>query len=183
MSFTNHNTGFDDLFISSTTITGDFALVNNMPCTDNLIAPGLKCTFQVTFTPTGYGIRSGKVEINDNAYNYPTQIMYLSGYGPDFTISASPNSLTIARGSQNTSTLTMTPSAGFNQPITLSCTGAPSGTTCAANPSSVTPDGTDPVMSILTVIVGSSTAPGSYTLKVTGSSVTTHSTTIALTVQ
>ena len=183
MSFTDKDTGYDDLFISSVTISGDFALVNNMPCADDLIAPGLKCTFQVTFTPTGYGIRTGKVEINDNAYNYPTQIMYLSGYGPDFTISASPNSLTIARGSQGTSTLTMTPSAGFNQPITLSCTGAPSGTTCSANPSTVTPDGTDPVMSTLTVKVGSSTSPGSYTLKVTGSSVTTHSTTVALTVQ
>lgn len=183
MSFTNKDTGFDDLFISSVTVTGDFALVNNMPCADNLIAPGLKCTFQVTFTPQGYGLLTGKVEINDNAYNYPTQIMYLSGYGPDFTISASPNSLTIARGSQGTSTLTMTPSAGFNQPITLSCTGAPSGTTCSANPGTVTPDGTDPVMSTLTVNVGSSTSPGSYTLNVTGTSVTKHSTTVALTVQ
>lgn len=183
MSFTDKDTGYDDLFISSVTVTGPFALVNNSPCTDNLIAPGLKCTFQVTFTPTTYGVASGKVSINDNAYNYPTQIMYLTGYGPDFTLSASPNSLTVARGSQGNSTLTFTPSAGFNQPIGISCAGAPSGTTCTANPNSVTPDGTDPTMSNLTVNVGSSTLPGNYTLKVTGSSVTTHSTTIALTVQ
>ncbi len=183
MSFTDKNTGSDDLYISSVTVDGDFALVNNNPCTDNLIAPGLKCTFMVTFTPTGYGTRTGKVNINDNAYNYPTQIMYLTGYGPDFTLTASPNSLTIARGSQGTSTLTMTPSAGFNQPINLTCAGAPSGTTCAAVPSSVTPDGTDPITSTLTVKVGSSTQPGSYTLKVTGNSVTTHTATVALTVQ
>ncbi len=184
MSFTDKNTGSDDLIVSSTTVNGDFALVNNFPCTNgNLIAPALKCTFMVTFTPTGYGPRSGKVNINDNAYNYPTQIMYLNGNGPDFTLTASPNSLTIARGSQKTSALTMTPSAGYNQTIGLSCTGAPSGTTCSASPSSVGMDGVNAGTSTLTVSVGSSTAPGSYTLKVTGTSAINHSTNVALTVQ
>ena len=184
LSFTDKDTGSDDLIISSTTVDGDFQLVNSLPCTNgNLIAPKLKCTFMVTFTPTGYGVRAGKVNINDNAYNYPTQIMYLTGYGPDFTLTAVPNALTIARGSQKTSALTMTPSAKFNQPITLTCTGAPAGTTCVPNPSTVQMDGTDPGTSTLTVTVGSSTNPGSYTLKVTGTSATTHSTNVALTVQ
>jgi hypothetical protein len=180
MSFTNKDTGSDDLFITGTSITGDFALVNNSPCTGNLIAPGLKCTFMVTFTPTGYGTFTGKVLINDNAYNYPTQIMYLAGSGPDFSLTAAPNSLTIAPGSQGTSTLSLTPVAGFNQTVNLTCAGVPAGTTCTASPSSVTLNGTNTATSTLTMSVGSSTQTGTYTLKVTGTSVINHSTSITL---
>lgn len=183
MIFTNHNKGGDDIFITSTTITGDFAFVDNPPCANNIIAPGIKCSIGVTFTPTGYGERSGKVTINDNAYGYPAQVEFLLGYGPDFTLTANPTSLTVARGTQGTSKLTLTPSAGFNQTISLSCTGVPQGTTCGAKPGTVTLDGSDPATSTLTVVVGSNTTPGSYSLKVTGSSVTTHSVNIALTVQ
>jgi hypothetical protein len=181
MSFTDKDTGSDDLVYSSTTISGPFAYVNPMPCP--LSAPSLKCEWQVVFTPTTYGAASGKVNIFDNAYQYPDQLLYLNGSGPDFTITANPNTLTISRGSQKTSTITLMPEAGFNQQVNLTCTGAPSGTTCVPNPNQLTLDGTDSANSTLTVTVGSSTAPGTYTLTVKGASVTTHSTTVKLTVQ
>jgi hypothetical protein len=47
--------------------------------------------------------------------------------------------------------VTVTPASGFNQAVALTCTGAPVKTTCALNPTSVTPDGTNPITSQVTV--------------------------------
>src|ERR1035438_6703647 len=42
------------------------------------------------------------------------------GGSPDFSLSANPNTLTIAQGSQGTSTITVTPLDGFSGSVTLS---------------------------------------------------------------
>jgi len=82
MSFKITNSGLDDLRIGLVTITGDFAFVNPTPCTANQVAPGgISCTYQVTFTPTADGKRTGLVTINDNAYGDPVQKVYLGGTG------------------------------------------------------------------------------------------------------
>ncbi len=47
--------------------------------------------------------------------------------GPNFTISASPSSLSIAQGNLGTSTITTTVSGGFSSAISLSATGVPDG--------------------------------------------------------
>lgn len=183
MNFNLNNMGSDDLLISSITVTGDFALSPANPCTNNQVAPEQPCTFSVTFTPTTYGTRSGKVIINDNAYQDPTQTVFLTGFGPDFAITAVPTTLSVAPGAQGMSTLTLTPSAGFNQTVNLTCTGGPPNSPCTITPSSVTLDGTDAATANLTISVNANTGAGSYTLKATGTSVTKHSATIALTVQ
>ena len=56
---------------------------------------------------------------------------------PSFTISASPASLSIAQGNQGTSTLTTTISGGFNNDISLSASGVPTGTTVSFNPNPI----------------------------------------------
>jgi hypothetical protein len=177
------NGGSDDLYISSFTVTGDFALTNPAPCLNNQVAPQSNCIVSVTFTPTTYGTRTGKIVINDNAYQDPSQTVYLTGYGPDFSISASPNSLTVTRGNQGMSTLTLTPGGGFNQTINLTCSGKPANSTCTISPSSVTLDGVNAATATLTIATTSSTPTGSYTLNAKGTSVTTHTAQIALTVQ
>ena len=53
---------------------------------------------------------------------------------PNFTISASPASLSVAQGNQGTSTITTAISGGFNSAISLSASGMPSGTTVSFNP-------------------------------------------------
>ena len=69
-----------------------------------------------------------------------------------FTISFSPSSLTIKQGSTGTTTITVTPSGGFNQKVSFSCSGLPADTTCSFSPSNVTPDGTNAtVTDMLTV--------------------------------
>lgn len=69
----------------------------------------------------------------------------LSGGGggtPDYTVSVSPLSQTIAAGQTATFTLSAAPANGFNQSVTWSCMGAPAGATCSVSPSMLTLDGT-----------------------------------------
>jgi hypothetical protein len=69
----------------------------------------------------------------------------------DYTVDASPTSATIKQGRSAAFALTVTPINGFNQAVSFTCTGLPSGASCTFAPSSVTPTaGT--VMTTLTVM-------------------------------
>jgi hypothetical protein len=70
---------------------------------------------------------------------------------PSFATVVSPQSATISPGQKTQFTLTLTPLAGFNQALSLSCAGVPSNTNCSASPSSVTLDGVNPVTATFTV--------------------------------
>ena len=102
---------------------------------------------------------------------------------PDFSIAASPNSLTITQGSNGTSTITITSLNGFNSATTLSATGLPSGVTAAFSTNPVTPPANGTATSTLTLTASGTATTGTATVTVTGvSGSTTHSTTITLTV-
>jgi hypothetical protein len=85
----------------------------------------------------------------------------------NFTLSASPSSLTVAQGNQGTSTLTTTVSGGFNNSIGLSASGVPSGTTVSFSPTTIPAPGSG--TSNMTITVGTSTPAGTYPITVTGS--------------
>lgn len=68
----------------------------------------------------------------------------------DFTVTTSPAAITVNAGQSNTTTVTITPSNGFNSPVGFSCTGLPSGTSCSFSPATVTPLGA-PATTVLTV--------------------------------
>jgi len=100
---------------------------------------------------------------------------------PDFSITASPASLAIQQGSSDTSVITITSINGFNQPVQLTVSGAPSGVTATLNPEQVTPPSDGSTTSTLTVSVTITATPGSYTLTVTGTNGTlTHNINIPL---
>ncbi len=100
---------------------------------------------------------------------------------PDFTISASPSSGSIAQGGSGTSTITTTVSNGFNNAVALSASGQPSGVTVAFSPTSIAAPGAG--TSTMTVTVGSGTATGTSTITITGTGgTTTHTATYVLTV-
>jgi hypothetical protein len=102
---------------------------------------------------------------------------------PDFTIGASPSSLTITQGSNGTSTITITSVNGFNSATTLSASGLPSGVTAAFSTNPVTPPANGSATSTLTLTASSSATTGTATVTITGTSgSTTHTTTISLTV-
>lgn len=94
-----------------------------------------------------------------------------------FSITATPNTLSVAQGSSGNSTITIVPTNGFDQAVTLTATGVPSGVTASFS--------TDPATttSILTLAVSDSAVVGKSTITVTGTFGThVHSKTIKLTV-
>ncbi len=94
-----------------------------------------------------------------------------------FTITASPTALSVAQGSSGTSTITVVPAGGFDQEVTLSASGLPSGVTASfsTNPTTTT--------STLTLTVSGSAATGKSTITISGvSGSKTHKAKIKLTV-
>jgi hypothetical protein len=97
--------------------------------------------------------------------------------GPNFSLSASPSSLSVTQGSSGNSTITVTPSGGFTGSVTLSASGLPAGVTATfgTNPTTST--------SVLTLTASSTATVGTATVTITGTSGTlTHTTTVTLTV-
>lgn len=96
----------------------------------------------------------------------------------DFSMSASPSSLSLAQNTSGTSTISTTTTSGTAQTVNLSVSGLPSGASASLNPTSVTSGSS----ATLTVNTGTAAA-GTYTLTVTGTgSSATHNTTMSLTV-
>ena len=69
---------------------------------------------------------------------------------PDYSISSAQPTLTVKRGQSGTVALTVTPTNGYNQPVTFSCGNLPAAVTCSFSPSTITPSGA-PITTQLTV--------------------------------
>jgi hypothetical protein len=100
---------------------------------------------------------------------------------PDFTLSASPTSKSVAQGSSGTVTVTSSVTGGFNSAVSLSASGAPSGVTVSFNPTSFAAPGSG--SSTMTITVASTAATGTSTITITGTGgAVTHTATVSLTV-
>src|SRR5712671_3727307 len=150
---------------------GDYSAMTVDPVDD--------CTFWYT---TEYMKTTGTFNWNTRIANFK-----FPGCGgtstPDYTVSASPSSLTITQGGNGTSTITVTSLNGFNSATTLSATGLPSGVTAAFSTNPVTPPANGTATSTLTLTASATATTGAATVTITGTSgSTTHTTSIALTV-
>jgi subtilase family serine protease len=95
---------------------------------------------------------------------------------PDYSLSASPNSLTIARGSSGKSTITITRLNGFTGNVTLSASGLPKNVSASFSPNPAS------TSSSLTLKVNRPAAIATFTVDVNGvSGGLSHSITIAVT--
>jgi hypothetical protein len=102
------------------------------------------------------------------------------GGTPDFTISVSPTSRTVSRGSSGSYTVTIGAVNGFTGTVSLSVSGLPSRVTGTFSPTSVTGSGT----STLTVQAARNASRGTRTITITGvSGSLSHSTTASLVIQ
>jgi len=151
---------------SPTTVTGSGS--STMSVTTSTSTPA--GTYTVTITGTsGSLVHSTTVTLVVNAA--PT---------PDFSISDSPNSITVTRGTTGTTTVTIGAINGFTGTVNLSVSGQGSRVTPTFNPTSVTGSGS----STLSVRVSSRATRGTRTLTITGTSGSlVHSTTLTLTIQ
>jgi len=128
-------------------------------------------TFNTTVSATGGGItHTTVIPVTVNAAT-----------APNFTLSASPTSLSVAAGSSGTSTISTTVSGGFNSAVSLSATGLPAGVTAAFNPTSIAAPGSG--SSTLTFTASSTAAAGTSTITINASGGgISHSTTVSLTI-
>jgi len=109
-----------------------------------------------------------------------TLVVTASSGGPDFAISATPASQTIARGTKGTYTVTVTALNGFKSSVSLKVSGLPAKTNTQFVPAFLTGSGT----STMTVFPQSGASPGTATLTITGTSGSlVHSTTVVVTVK
>jgi hypothetical protein len=113
------------------------------------LPPGMQKVTAVYQGDEGYGASSSA----------PESVSAQASGTPGFTLSASTTTLTTPAGGTATTVITATPSNGFNQAVSLSCSGVPYATvTCIFSPATVTPgaptetapNGT-PVLSTLTI--------------------------------
>ncbi|HEY7615338.1 MAG TPA: choice-of-anchor D domain-containing protein, partial [Terriglobales bacterium] len=106
------NTGSATLVISSISTSGDFAQSNNCP---RSLARSAKCTINVTFKPSGLGLRWGLLTVRGNA---GTDLALLAGTGiPQVTVS--PTSLSFASQALGTSSPAKTATIKNNQTVVL----------------------------------------------------------------
>ncbi len=143
------------------------------PSSSNLANPGnvtyvTPGTYVTTFTVTD------NVGLTDP--NPPTRTITVQ---PDFSLSASPSSRTVAQGGGTSFTATVTGGTGFSGTVSLSVSGLPAGASASFNPASISTSGS----STLSVSTSSSTAPGSYPLTIRATSgAITHTANVTLVV-
>jgi subtilase family serine protease len=163
----------------TSTVTGGFD--NTISLTTSELPSGVT----VTFTPSsinGAGTSTMNVTVGSSvlAGAYTITVLGTSGTitetatvtltvnpsSPNFTISASPSTITVARGASGTYTVSTTVSGSFNSAITLSASGEGPRQTVTFSPNPIAAPGSG--TSTLTVKVGTNAALGNKTITITG---------------
>ena len=132
------NTGNAALSITSVAVSP--ASLSQINTCGSSLAAGASCTVSVTFTPTTAGEITGVLGITDNAAGSPQQVV-LSGVGQDFGIGTYNLAATIPAGATATYDMAVWPEGGFNQTVSLACSGAPQQSSCTVTPTSTVLDG------------------------------------------
>jgi len=184
---------------SGTSYTTTVTPIGGFTDTVSLSVSGLPAGASASFTPASIVGGSGSSTLNvstststpqgtytltitgaDGALQHSTTVTLVvtpPPQPPDFTISASPASLTVRRGTSGSYTVTVGALNGFTGTVSLSVTGVPNRVTATFNPASITGSGT----STLTITAASNAPKAPVTLTIRGTSgTTTHTTTVSL---
>ena len=172
---------------SSGTSTITSTVINSFASGISLSATGQPAGVTVTFSPTsitGAGTSTMTIAAGASAAvgTYRIKITGTSGTitevvtltlavtkaPPEYAISASPTTISVARGGTGTSTITTTISGGFDSAVSLSATGYPIGATVTFTPKAIAKPGAG--KSTMKVTVDKKVAFGNYpiTINATG---------------
>jgi hypothetical protein len=149
------------------------------------------CTSSTSYTDSGltsgvtyYYVVSAAYNANPDAGGESadsSEASATSQASPSFSISASPNSVSVQQGNNGSVTINTSALNGFNNAVALSVSGQPANVTPTFTPTSIAAPGTG--SSTLGLAVGASAAAGTYTLTVTGvGGGVTKTTTVTLTI-
>jgi Abnormal spindle-like microcephaly-assoc'd, ASPM-SPD-2-Hydin len=143
--------------------------------TTHSIAPGTNATTQFDL-PSGVPTGTYNLTVIANGISSNSIVVNVAA-APDFSLSASPSSVSVAEGFTGTSTITISPVNGFNGNVTFSASGLPNGVTAGFSPNPAT------TTSTLTFTASATATIGTSTVTVTGTSgALTATTTISLTI-
>ncbi len=136
------------------------------------------CTLTLTASSTAaLGIFSVTITGASGGLSHSVAISLTIAPPPNFVLSTSPNSLSLARGGNVTSSISVTAQNGFTGSVSLSASGLQHGVTAFFNPASTT--GT----STLTLSPNSKAITGTFSIQISGTSGSlTPTTAISLTV-
>src|SRR5260370_1255352 len=142
------------------------------------VTAGNSATLNVNAGSAAAGTYTLTVTGTEGSVTHPTTVqLTVTAPSPNFTISASPSSLSLAQGASGSSTISTTV-VGSGGTISLTVSGTPSGASASVTPTSISAGNS----ATLNVNAGSAAA-GTYTLTVTGTEGSvTHPTTVQLTV-
>jgi hypothetical protein len=130
-------TSFSDPFVS-----GGAALLHNLKAAIGESGAAASVANAVPLN-ANLGLNNGRLDL-------PMALGSLTGT-PDYSVSATPSTATIAAGVQANFTVSATPANGFDQIVNWSCTGAPAAATCTVSPASVTLDGKNAAATTVTL--------------------------------
>ncbi|MGB8786469.1 MAG: galactose oxidase-like domain-containing protein [Candidatus Acidiferrales bacterium] len=130
------------------------------PASSTLADPG-----NVTYSTAGTYVASLTVTDNDGLTDPSPETRTIT-VGPDFTVSSTPASQTVAAGNATTYTVTVSAGTGFTGSVSFGVSGLPANATATFNPTSVTTSGS----STLSISTTTSVASGTYSLVIAGTS-------------
>jgi subtilase family serine protease len=167
--------------LGTSTITS--TVTNGFDSGISLSATGQPAGVTVTFSPssiTGAGTSNMTITVGASAVigTYSIKVAGTSGsitelvtvsltvtkMPPNYTISASPTSINIARSSAGASLITTSISGGFDSAISLSATGYPIGMTVSFSPATIPAPGSG--KSVAKITVGKGVALGKHTITI-----------------
>jgi subtilase family serine protease len=167
----------------SATSTITSTVLNGFSSGISLSAAGQPAGVTVTFSPTsitGAGTSTMTITVGSSTALGTYDIMVTGTSGsiteivtvslmvskmpPGYTITAAPTSISIARGSSGTSTITSVVAGGFDSAVSLSATGYPIGMSVVFSPATIAKPGSG--TSTMKVTVGRRVALGNHTITI-----------------
>src|SRR4029077_17784823 len=175
LAFSSPGARVFNVAINGSTVLSNFDIVATAGAKDKAIAEAFNATADV----------NGQITIayQTGTANFPKssgiEIIPLGSIPPDFSVSATPSTQSVAPGGSTTYTVTVGSLGGFSGTVGLGVSGLPTGATAGFNPNTISGSGS----SLLTVNTTSSTPGGTYTLTISGTSgSTTHTASVSLAV-
>jgi hypothetical protein len=95
---------------------------------------------------------------NNSSRSAVASATYTINVPPDFSVAATPASMTVTAGSSGTATLSISPQGSFASAVSFACSGLPAGDACSFSPATVTPSGPAAVTTTLTVTTAATSA-------------------------
>nr|HEV7952599.1 choice-of-anchor D domain-containing protein [Candidatus Acidoferrales bacterium] len=154
--FTLTNSGTGTVHISSIAPAGpnpgDFSQTNTCGAT---VAVSANCVITVTFKPQAVGTRTANVTIVDDAPSSPQTIGLSGSATAPFTIAPAANTVVLVPGQSSQLGMQFTSMPNFTGTVSFTCSGAPTGSTCAISPPTLPVTGQ--MTTTLNLIVSSAT--------------------------